>query len=91
MKILQTNLFKKSLKTLHANQKKTLDDVIRSIIENPLIGAQKDLANVYVYKFRMIDQLTLLAYIYDSENASITLLALGAHENFYRDLKNHIN
>jgi hypothetical protein len=34
-----------------------------------------DLTGVQVYRFKMADQLTL------------TLLGLGAHENFYRDLK----
>jgi len=42
----------------------------------------------YAYKFKMNKQLTLLAYQYDIQTPSITLLALGSHENFYRDLKN---
>jgi mRNA-degrading endonuclease YafQ of YafQ-DinJ toxin-antitoxin module len=39
----------------------------------------------------MIDRLTLLAYKYDKQDSSIILLALGSHENFYRDLKTQIN
>jgi len=35
----------------------------------------------------MVHQLTLLAYNYDETDENFTLLALGSHENFYRDLK----
>jgi mRNA-degrading endonuclease RelE of RelBE toxin-antitoxin system len=28
-----------------------------------------------------------LAYTYDDEKIIVTLLAVGSHENFYRDLK----
>ena len=44
-----------------------------------------DLAGVFVYKFKCIGQLTLLAYEYDT--ATRKLLLLGSHENFYRNLK----
>ena len=46
-----------------------------------------DLAGVQVYKFKMANQLTLLAYHVDDDIVTLTLLALGSHENFYRDLK----
>ncbi len=54
-----------------------------------MIGDAKvgDLAGVRVYKFKMNGQLILLAYeVFGSEDV-IKLLALGSHENFYRDLK----
>lgn len=92
MQILQTSIFKKVEKKLHTNQKICLDKAVNTIITNPLIGAEKigDLANIRIYKFRMLEQLTLLAYIYNQEKSSIILLALGSHENFYRDLKNQL-
>jgi len=51
------------------------------------VGEEKkgDLAGVWVYKFDCINQIYLLAYLWD-EN-SRTWLAVGPHENFYRDLK----
>ena len=54
-----------------------------------LIGDSKagDLTGVRVYKFKMVNQLNLLAYIYENEILNLTLLAIGSHENFYRDLK----
>lgn len=35
----------------------------------------------------MCNQLTLLAYEFNIDTPAITLLAIGTHENFYRDLK----
>lgn len=46
-----------------------------------------DLSGVLVYKFKMVKQLTLLAYSYHDQTIALTLLALGTHENFYRDPK----
>jgi mRNA-degrading endonuclease RelE of RelBE toxin-antitoxin system len=93
MQILQTNIFKKVVKKLHSNQKKCLDAAARQVISNPLIGVEKlgDLSGVRVYKFHMLGQLSLLAYNYNEKDSLITLLALGSHENFYRDLKNKLN
>ena len=89
MNIVQTPTFAKQTKKLHKNQKKDLDEAIKEIIKNPLIGEMKkgDLNGVQVYKFKMVKQLTLLAYDFNSSKPQIILLALGSHENFYRDLK----
>jgi len=89
MKILQTPTFKKQVKKLHGNQRKDLDSAIKTIIKNPYIGNMKkgDLSGIQVYKFKMVKQLTLLAYeLYEAE-MEIVMLALGSHENFYKNLK----
>ena len=44
-----------------------------------------DLAGVFVYKFDCVNQVYLLAYEYDPQTR--VLLLVGAHENFYRNLK----
>ena len=90
MKILQTSTFVKQVKKLQVNQKKQLDQAIIMIANNPYIGEIKkgDLRGVYVYKFKMVNQLMLLAYeCNDEKEPTLLLLALGSHENFYRDLK----
>lgn len=89
LSIQQTTNFKKTIKKLHYNQKKDLDMAIKTIAQNPIVGDLKtgDLADIRVYKFKMAKQLTLLAYIYTQNKPKITLIALGSHENFYRDLK----
>lgn len=87
--ILQTPTFKKAVKKLHQNQKADLDKAIKKLIENPLLGEQKkgDLAFLFVYKFKMVKQLTLLGYSYEDGTVTLELMALGTHENFYRDVK----
>ncbi|GAH85831.1 unnamed protein product, partial [marine sediment metagenome] len=80
-------LLKKAYKKLHANERTGVNKAIRLIIQDPEIGEEKrgDLAGVFVYKFNIHHQEFLLAYEWDPQNR--LLLALGVHENFYRDLK----
>jgi mRNA-degrading endonuclease YafQ of YafQ-DinJ toxin-antitoxin module len=88
LKIVQTPTFTKQSKKLHNNQKQDLDSAVKIIMANPRIGEVKkgDLNGIQVYKFKMVQQLTLLAYECP-KNDLLILLALGSHENFYRDLK----
>lgn len=89
MTILQTPTFAKAVKKLTSNQKADLDAAIRVVVEAPDSGELKkgDLEGIRVHKFRMNRQLTLVAYSYQAEILTLILLALGTHENFYRDLK----
>jgi mRNA-degrading endonuclease YafQ of YafQ-DinJ toxin-antitoxin module len=89
MNIQQTSTFSKQVKKLYKNQKEALDEAIKKIVTNPYIGDLKkgDLNNTYVYKFQMVNQLTLLAYEFYGDQLLLILLELGSHENFYRDLK----
>lgn len=88
-RILQTPSFKKAVKKLHANQKSDLDNAVRAIMEDPFIGELKkgDLSFLRVHKFKMVKQLTLLGYSYQDNVMTLELMALGTHENFYRDIK----
>ena len=92
MRIVQTPTFRKAVKKLHANQKKDLDKAVKVISETPSIGDEKtgDLTGVRVYKFKMSKQLMLLAYFIEQDTITLTLLALGSHENFYKRLKRYI-
>ena len=87
MRILVAPTFARAVKKLPPAQKTQLDDAVRTIVERPDIGDAKvgDLAGVRVFKFRMESHLWLLAYSVGED--AITLLALGSHQNFYRDLK----
>ncbi|MBW8068302.1 MAG: type II toxin-antitoxin system RelE/ParE family toxin [Ferrovum sp.] len=88
MKILVTATFDRVVKKMHRQQKVELDEAVRCIATDPLIGEAKvgDLLGIRVYKFRMVNQLTLLAYRILDED-SVKLLTVGSHENFYRDLR----
>ena len=87
--VLQTASFKRTVKKLHANQKQDLNRAVKELMEDPLLGEQKkgDLHFLRVYKFKMLKQLTLLGYSYEDGTLVLELIALGSHENFYRDLK----
>lgn len=87
VQVVQTAAFRRAYKRLHPNQKADVDDAVAAIVANPALGEPKkgDLAGVFVYKFRSVGQLMLLAYEYDP--ATRLLLLLGSHENFYRELE----
>ena len=88
MHLLVTPSFVRAPKKLHPPQKLELDAALRAISADPVAGEAKvgDLVGIRVYKFRLSNQMYLLAYrILDAE--SLKLLTLGSHENFYRDLK----
>lgn len=89
MIIEQTNHFKRSVKKMRKNSKSLLDEAVREIINKPSIGTLKtgDLAGVRVYKYKVSSSQYLLAYYYNETLNKITLLEIGLHENFYRDLK----
>lgn len=87
MPLVVTPTFARAAKKLRAAQKAELDSAVRAIAADPAIGDAKvgDLAEVRVFKFRLTNQLCLLAYTQVDED-TVKLLALGAHENFYREL-----
>lgn len=87
MKLLQKPMFRRAYKKLFPKQRAAVDDEIRKIMDNPIIGEEKkqDLASVFVHKFKIEKQQYLLSYMFDPE--TLTLLFLCVHENYYRDLK----
>ena len=89
MRVQQSGLFSRRVKKLHADEKNSLDDAVKAIMDNPAIGQIKtgDLASVQVYKYKHKSKQFLLAYRFVKDELLLTLLALGSHENFYRDLK----
>lgn len=89
MRIIQASSFARKIKKLHAKEKAALDEAVREVIADPEGGEGKigDLTGVRVHKYRQAGQLYLLAYTYDPAGQTLTLIAHGPHENFYRDLK----
>ncbi|WP_231865163.1 type II toxin-antitoxin system RelE/ParE family toxin [Francisella hispaniensis] len=89
LKIKQTNTFKKYIKKLSIRDKKEVDGVVKLIAKDPFIGEQKkgDLDFLRVYKFKLNKQLILLGYNYNDGLLTLTLLKIGSHENFYRDIR----
>lgn len=88
--VLQTPLFERQKKKLSKKQIKELDEAIKLIVKNPKIGKEKkgNLCDTWVHKFKLVNQPYLLAYAWDQK--SRILIALGVHENFYRNLKKYL-
>ena len=84
--------FDRVLKKLHAKDKKVVDEAVRAVATDPSIGEEKrgDLVGVFVHKFKLNNQETLLAYLLRPDKLkpeTCVLLAVGPHENFYTQLK----
>ncbi len=90
MKILQSRSFERKVKKFTKQEKKVLDKQILKIAENSSVGAEKkgDLRGVYVHKFKIKTTQYLLSYRFVGTDTE--LIMIGAHENYYRDLKNYL-
>jgi mRNA-degrading endonuclease RelE of RelBE toxin-antitoxin system len=81
--------FKNYVKKLPRHFQQVILDAVEYVMANPDVGELKkgDLAGVRVHKFKMVRQLTLMAY--RIENDSLVLYQVGPHENFYKNLKKY--
>jgi mRNA interferase RelE/StbE len=88
--VIQSPVFAKQKKKLHKQQIKDLDGAIKYIFNTPAGGDMKvgDLQGIQVYKFKSNNQQILLAY--EVVDSTLFLYAFGSHENFYRNLKKHL-
>ncbi len=89
MQIVQTAKFKKVYKKLPESHRQELNKVLNVILSDPTLGEQKkgDLCWLRVYKCKIANNLTLIGYHIDDRHLVLTFVAIGSHENFYRDLK----
>jgi len=90
MKVYQSGTFENKIKKFAQQEKEILDEEVKKIVENPLIGEEKkgDLRGIYVYKFKIKSIQYLLSY--RMIKAGLELIMIGPHENYYRDLKGYL-
>ena len=90
MKIFQSRLFEKIVKKMSKAEKDALDREVKNIAENTNIGEEKkgDLKGVFVHKFKLKTNVSLLAY--RRAGTDLELVMIGSHENYYRDLKSYL-
>jgi mRNA-degrading endonuclease RelE of RelBE toxin-antitoxin system len=88
----QSTRFGKAKKRLPPKGQLALDDEVKNILANPLIGEMKTgaLKGVRVHKFKLGPAQFLLAYEFNERRNLIELPDLGPHENFYRNLQNYL-
>lgn len=90
--VLVTPSFARTVKKLQPQDKAALDAAVKAVARKPTLGTGKrgDLSGVWVYKFKLNKQETLLAYRLQPDMQTpqeLVLLAVGPHENFYAQLK----
>ena len=90
--ILVTPSFARVVKKLHSQDKAVLDAAVQAVASDPALAEEKrgDQSGVFVYKFKLNKQETLLAYRLQPNKLApqeLVLLALGPHENFNAQLK----
>ena len=88
LKVTASPTFARTAKKLHAAEKKALDQAVNGFAGDPALGEEKrgDLSDVFVYKFKLNMQETLLAYELSPNKLTlneVVLLDVGSHENFY--------
>lgn len=90
MRIYQSRTFENKVKKLSKQEKELLDDEIKKIAENPLIGDEKkgDLKSVHIHKFKIGSLQYLLSY--RMIKSDIELIMIGPHENYYKELKSYL-
>ena len=90
MKIYQSGLFERKVKKFNKNEKSSLDNEIKQIIQDPSVGIEKkgDLKGVFIHKFKIKTVLYLLSYRLVPDG--IELVTIGSHENYYRNLKSYL-
>ncbi len=83
--------FDKQFKKFYPKEQDIIREEIKKIKDNPIIGELKkgSLNNVRVHKFKIRNQLLLLAYEQDAKEKVVYLYAIGTHENFYEALKRY--
>jgi len=89
--VIQSPLFAKQKKKLKKNQIKKLDEAVKTIMADPNVGNSKsgDLQGIHVYKYKIGNNLILLAY--EIINSTLYLYTFGSHQNFYRELSKYIH
>ena len=80
--------FNRQKKKLAPDVQAAIDKEGQAILEDPLRGEPKKgpLRGVRIRKFTVGSQLYFLAYELDSKERQAVMLAVGVHENFYRNL-----
>ena len=90
MKAIASPQFLKKIKKLTKQDRAKVDRQIQLLLANPTLGEEKrqDLKGVFVRKFKMNRQETLLSYRFTEEE--LCLITVGSHEKYYRDLKKYL-
>ena len=84
--------FERNKKRLTPKQQLAVDEAVKEIVADPLIGEGKAgaLSAIRVHKLKVGPLQLLLAYHFDERRNVVDVWAVGSHENFYRGLQDYM-
>lgn len=91
--LIQMPRFERLKKRLLPSAQLALDEAVREVMNQPLVGELKKgaLRDVRIHKFKAGNLPLLFAYKFDAKRNVIEAWAVGPHENFYRDLQKYLD
>ena len=91
--VVQAPRFARSKRAFPARVQLQIDEVVKAIMANPLIGEPKTgaLKGVRVEKFKAGPQQLLVAYTFAAKTQTVEMLDVGPHENFYKGLTQYLD
>jgi hypothetical protein len=91
--VVQAPRFARAKRAFPAPVQLQIDEVVKAIMANPLIGEPKTgaLKGVRVEKFKVGPQQLLVAYAFSAKTHTLEMLDVGPHENFYRGLTQYLD
>ena len=91
--VVQAPRFARAKRAFPAPVQLQIDEIVKAIMAEPLIGEPKAgaLKGVRVEKFKVGSQQLLVAYTFTAKTQTLEMLDVGPHENFYRGLTQYLN
>ena len=90
--VVQAPRFARAKRAFPAPVQLQIDEVVKAIMANPLIGEPMTgaLKGVRVEKFKVGPQQLLMAYMFTAKTQTVEMLDVGPHENFYKGLTQYL-
>jgi hypothetical protein len=91
--VVQAPRFARAKRAFPAPIQLQIDEVVKAIMADPLVGEAKSgaLKGVRVEKFKVGPQQLLVANIFTAKTQVVEMLDVGPHENFYRELTQYLD
>lgn len=90
--VVQAPRFARAKRAFPAAVQLQIDEVVKAILADPLVGEPKTgaLKGVRVEKFKVGPQQLLVAYTFTARTQAVEMLDVGPHENFYKGLTQYL-
>lgn len=91
--VVQAPRFARAKRAFPAPVQFQIDEVVKAILADPLVGEPKAgaLKGVRVEKVKVGPQQLLVAYTFTAKTQTLEMLDVGPHENFYRGLTQYLD